>query len=106
MREHPADQGAVRALGQEAGQRIVQRERSRVPQLQDADGGERLRDRPDPVLRVGRRAFVRFDVRETEGLLPEQLVAAKDRGADGRHSLLGLGRRELPRQLFPQSLRR
>ena len=106
VRQHAPERRPVGALGEVRRQRIVERELAGVAQLQDPDRRERLRDRADPVLRVRARRRTRLDVRDAERLLPDELVAPEDRRAHGRHPLLGLGGRELPAQLFAESLRR
>ena len=68
----------------------------RVAQLQDADGGERLRDRADAIGVLGRRSLTALDVGRPERRAPDHLAVAKDRGADRRHPLLRLRGREDP----------
>jgi hypothetical protein len=102
VREHAAECRPVRALGEEVGQRVVQRELARVAQLEDADGRKGLRDRADPVLRLGRGDTLLLDVGEAGSVLPEDLAAPEDRGRDRRQTLLGLGFAQPTRELVAQ----
>ena len=54
----------------------------------------------------GEATVSRLDVGETDGVLPEQLVAPEDGGADRRRALLGLGRAQPPDELLAERLRR
>ena len=106
VREHPPERRRVRALRDVEVERVVERELPVVAELEDADGREGLRDRADPVLGLGRGDRRALDVRETDGVLPEQLVAPEDGGADRRRPLLGLGRTQPPDELLAEGLRR
>ena len=90
VREQPADRRRVRGSLDVPVERVLEVELPRVSQLHDRGRGERLRDRPDAVLRVGRRLETGFDVRGADRLLPDQLAVAEHRRADARHALLAL----------------
>ena len=82
--------GACALSGRCCVEHVVERELARVAELHDPDGGERLRDRADPVLGVRRRLVGRVDVGQAERLLPHDLAVAEDGGRDRRQPLLGL----------------
>ena len=109
MREGVCDGRAGGGLGDVGAERVVEVEHERVAQLEDADGGERLRDRADPVRVLRRRRLVTCDVGQAERPPPEDLAVPEHRGADRGHPLLGLrGRDELvePRRRGPQAAAR
>src|SRR5580765_2564445 len=84
---------------------IVEPELTGIAQLHDRSGRERLRDRTDAILRVGRRLLLSVDVRKTERLLPHDL-AVPDRGsADRRDPFACLGLTNEAGQLGDRRLR-
>nr|WP_240639720.1 hypothetical protein [Pseudofulvimonas gallinarii] len=91
---------AVRIVGQEPAERIVQRDLALVDQLQQAGGGELLGHRTDAEDVVGRQRHAQFDARLAARAAIQDLVAPRheDRhaGAIGRDMLLeqacGFGR--------------
>ena len=106
VREHAADRRPVRTLGEVRGERVVERELARVAQLHDPNGGEGLRDRADPVLRLRRRVARRLHVSLPERLLPQPLAVAEDGRADRGHPLLRLGGGEPALEVLAEQVRR
>ena len=91
VREETPERRPVRTLGQVQVDRVVERELAGVAQLEEARGDERLRDRRDRILGLGRRLAARLDVGEAHGIRPDELRASKDRGGYARGALAGLG---------------
>ena len=95
VREHAAQRrGAVRDPGRCCSSAVVEVELAGVAELHHGDGGERLRDRADPVLRLGRRLDARLEVGEPDRARPDDLAVAHDRGGDRRQPL-GLAARRI-----------
>src|SRR5205823_5138686 len=87
-----------RAAGDVRAQRIVERDPALVDQRHDRSGRERLRDRPDPVLRVRSRLASALRVGYSERQLEHPLTAHDNGGADARKTVLGLGCPDEPGQ--------
>ena len=106
VREQPPDRRRVcRALDVPV-EAVLEIELARVAQLHDRRRGERLRDRADAVLRVGRRLEVRLDVGGADRGLPDELAVAEDGGADARRALLALRLPDEPLEARRQPLGR
>ena len=91
MREEPPDRRArVRGLLDVLAEPVVERQRARIPKLHDRDRRERLRDRPDAVLRVGRHGRSGGDVGQADSLLPQDLAAPRDRRAHTGNAFFAL----------------
>ena len=102
VRERVADREPDRRLGDVRAQRVVEVEDHCVAQLEDADGRERLRDRPDAIGVLGRRVLAPPDIGRPERRAPHHLAVAKHRRAHGRDPLLRLRGREDPIEGFAQ----
>ena len=106
VREQPAKcRAAVMRLLDVLLEPIVELELTRVAQLHDRGGRERLRDRADAILRVGRRLLLSVDVRETERLLPHELAVPDGGSADRRDPFACLGLTDKAGQLGDRRLR-
>ncbi len=93
VREQAAQRRCVRRGVDVLVERVLEVELAGVAQLHDRRGGERLRDRAETVLRVGRRVALRGHVGRADGGLPDALAVAHDGGGDARKPLSSLLRR-------------
>ena len=105
MAERHPDRRPDRRLGQVRAERRLELDAALADELHDEDGGERLRDRADPVDVVGRRRARRGDVGDAEHALPDDLAVAEDAGRDRRQALLRLRGREQAVELGDGELR-
>ena len=80
-------------------ERVLEVELALVAQLHDRRRGERLRDRAEAVLRVGRRLALRLDVGRADRGLPDDLAVAEDGGGDARQALVALLAADEPLEL-------
>ena len=94
--EHPPDgRRAVRDPVDVLFEAVVEVELTGGAQLHDRDGGERLRDRADAVLRIGRRLAVVAEVGRADRVRPDDLAVSHDRRRNAREPV-GLALREEP----------
>ena len=73
---------------------VLEVELAGVAQLHDGHGRERLRDRADSVLVLGRGLLAVLRVGEADGVGPYDLAAADDGRRDGRESAFRLRLRD------------